>query len=228
MSVIRIVKKMQQLIKLELLLARRQLAEVSNPLLFNIIVVSLFPLAITPDSHTLHTIAPGIIWVAALLAALLSFDRLFRSDYEDGSLEQLILQPYPLAAMLSAKIISHWLISGLPLIIIAPLLAMMLQMTLPETQILLISLLLGTPVLSFLGAIIAALTVTLRASGVLLTLLLLPLTIPVLIFGAGSVVMVSGHLPVQGLLLLLGAMLVLTITIAPIICAAALRIGMSQ
>lgn len=223
-----LIHKLLSIVRHELMIARRQSAEVLQPLMFNIIVVTLFPLAITPDAPLLHKIAPGIIWVAAILAGLLSLDRLFRNDYEDGSLEQLLLQPYSLSALLGAKILSHWLVTGLPLIIISPLLAMMLHMTVPEMQTLVLSLLIGTPILSFIGAIIAALTVSLRSAGILLTLLLLPLYIPVVIFGAGSVVMVSSHLPAQGLLLLLTALLILVITLAPLTCAAALRIGVSQ
>jgi len=198
--------------------------ETINPIIFFVIVVSLFPLAITPSAKTLSMLAPGVIWVAALLSTLLSLNRLFQQDYDDGTLEQLLLTPYPLPVLASAKVISHWLLSGLPLIIVSPLLAMMLSLSLHSTIALILSLLIGTPLLSFIGAIGSALTVGLRSSGVLLTLLILPLYIPVLIFGTSAVMAAGMGMPYVGHLAVLGAMLVLALTLAPFAIAASLRI----
>jgi len=213
------------MIKRETLIAFRQTADLLNPLLFFIIVVSLFPLGISPELSLIHTIAPGIIWIAALLATLLALDKLFRSDYEDGSLEQLLLQPVSLPYLMLAKVMAHWLLTALPLILITPLLAALLHMTPDETVTIVLSLLLGTPSLILIGAIAVALTVNLRGNGFLLALLVLPLYIPILIFGAGSVVMVGDGLSANGLFAILGAILALTLTLAPLAIAAALRIG---
>jgi heme exporter protein B len=209
----------------DLLLAYRQSADIINPLLFFVLVIVLFPLAISPDSHLLHTIAPGLLWVAALLATLLSLDRLFRADYEDGTLNLLLLSPYPLSVLVLAKVVGHWLVTALPLIIISPLLGLSLHLSLHEIGILVLTLLLGTPTLSLIGAIGSALTVGLKHNSMLLSLLVLPLYIPVLIFGAGAVVNVSSQLNINGQLALLLALLVLAFTLAPVAIAAALRIG---
>jgi len=212
-------------VRRDLLLAFRHRSEMINPLLFFVIVVSLFPLAIGPDVIFLQRIAPGVIWVGALLATLLSLDSLFRSDFEDGSLEQFLLSPQSLSVLVSAKVIAHWLVTGLPIILISPLLAMMLHLSGHVTGVLMITLLLGTPILSLIGAIGIALTVGLRQGGVLLALLILPLVMPVLIFGSGAVIAAGFAMPVGGELSWLGALLILALTLSPLTIAAALRIG---
>jgi heme exporter protein B len=210
----------------DLLLAMRRRADVATTLFFFVIVASLFPLGVGPEPKLLRTMAPGILWVAALLASMLSLERLFAADYADGSLEQLVLVPEPLALVVIGKVVAHWLVSGLPLVLISPVIA--LQFDLPGEAIvtLILALLLGTPLLSLIGAIGAALTVGVRGGGVLVSLLVLPLYIPVLIFGAGAVdasaigMNASGHLSILGALLLLGMVL------APWATAAALRISL--
>jgi heme exporter protein B len=209
------------LLKRDLLLAFRRRSELANPLLFFVMVVSLFPLGVSPEAKVLQTLAPGVIWVAALLAALLSLDSLFRSDFEDGSLEQLALTHHSLSALVLAKVCAHWLVTGLPLLIIAPFLPN------EATGTLLLTLFLGTPVLSLIGAIGVALTVGLRRGGVLLTLLVLPLYIPVLIFAANAVAVSGTGLPITGQLYFLAALLTLSLTLAPFAAAAALRISLS-
>jgi len=215
------------LLKRDLTLAYRHRAELANPLLFFIIVVSLFPLGISPESKTLQGIAPGVIWVAALLAAMLSLDSLFRSDFEDGSLEQIALSAHSLPLLVLGKVFAHWLVTGLPLIVLAPFLGILLF--LPDTAMLTLiaTLALGTPILSLVGAIGVALTVGLRRGGVLLSLLVLPLYIPVLIFAAGAVNEAARGFPVAGQLYFLGALLSLSLTLAPFAVAAALRISLS-
>lgn len=215
------------LLKRDLTLAYRHRAELANPLLFFVIVVSLFPLGISPESKSLQVIAPGIIWVAALLAAMLSLDSLFRSDFEDGTLEQIALSAHSLPLLVFAKVFAHWLVTGLPLILLAPLLSILLF--LPDTAMLTLiaTLALGTPILSLVGAIGVALTVGLRRGGVLLSLLVLPLYIPVLIFAAGAVNEAAQGFPVAGQLYFLGALLSLSLTLSPFATAAALRISLS-
>jgi heme exporter protein B len=193
------------LLRRDLTIAFRHRAELANPLLFFVIVVSLFPLGITPQADLLTAMAPGLIWVAALLSSMLSLDSIFRSDYEDGSLEQLLLSPQPLAVLVLAKIIAHWLVTGVPLLLLAPLL---------------------TPVLSLVGAIGVALTVGLRRGGVLLSLLVLPLYIPVLIFAANAVASAGAGLEVSGQLYFLAALLLLALSLAPLAAASALRISL--
>ncbi len=196
-----------------------------NPLLFFIIVVTLFPLATTPDIKILRLIGPGVIWVAALLAIMLSLSQLFQDDFLDGSLEQFVLSPYPLPLLIGAKVLAHWLILGLPLIVIAPLLAMMFHLSLYALWILMLSLLLGTPILLLIGAIAAALTVGLRNSGLLLALLMLPLYIPTLIFASSAVLAANHGLAIAAQMAMLAALLVLSITLAPLAAAFALRVG---
>ena len=208
----------------DLLLAFRQRSQLANPVLFFVVVTSLFPLAISPNADTLRLIAPGVIWVSALLATLLSLDNLFRSDFDDGSLEQLLVSGQPLALMVLAKVAAHWLTTGVPLILCSPLLALMLHIPVEATPTLFMTLLLGTPVLSLVGAIGVGLTVGLRRGGALLSLLVLPLYIPVLIFGANAVDAASAGLDVTGQLYILGAMLALSLTLAPLAAAACLRI----
>lgn len=212
----------------DLLLALRQKQDLANPLLFFVMVATLFPLGVSPEVEFLRKAAAGVLWVAALLATLLSLDHLFRHDYEDGSLEQLALLPQPLSVLVLAKVLAHWLLTGLPLVLLAPLLAVMLHLPAELMGVLCLTLLLGTPVLSLLGAIGAALTVGLRGGGVLLSLLILPLYIPVLIFGAGTLVAAADGLPVSGHLAVLGALLALALTLAPLAAAASLRISLSN
>lgn len=210
-------------------LAWRRPGEMLNPLIFFAIVISLFPLAVGPEPGTLQVMAPGVVWVAALLATLLSLDGLFRSDYEDGSLEQWVLSPYPLALMVLVKVGHHWLLTGLALVILAPIFGMMLSLPLAMAPVLCLTLLLGTPVLSLLGAVGAALTVGLKGGGgVLLALLILPLYIPVLILGTGAVEAAMQGLPVAGYLLWLACLTVLAMTLAPFAIAAGLRIGVAE
>ncbi|MDX1655254.1 MAG: heme exporter protein CcmB [Candidatus Competibacteraceae bacterium] len=214
------------LLRRDLLLAMRNRAELLNPLVFFVIVVTLFPLGVGASPQLLARMAPGVLWVAALLASLLALDHLFRADYDDGALEQLLLSPHPLAVLVFAKILAHWLVTGLPLLLLSPLLGVMLSLPVPAMGALMATLALGTPILSLIGAIGAALTVGLRRGGVLLSLLILPLYIPVLIFAAGAVDAAAAGLPVVGHLWLLGAMLALAATLAPWAAAAALRISL--
>lgn len=208
-------------------LAVRQRGELAQPLVFFAAVATLFPLALGPEPELLERIAPGIIWVAALLAALLPMDRMFRPDYEDGTLEQMLLSPHPASVLALAKVVAHWLTTGVPVILLAPLVALFLQLPAQAVPALLATLALGTPLLSLIGAIGVALTVGLRSGGPLLALLLLPLYIPVLIFAAGAVDRAAAGLPVAGPIYLLAAMLVLALTLAPMAIAASLRISLS-
>ena len=214
------------IVRRDLLLAVRRRSDVGTALLFFVIVASLFPLGVGAEPDLLRAIGPGVIWVAALLSTLLSLGRLFSADYADGTLEQMLLGAAPLGVVAAAKGLAHWLVAGLPLVLIAPLLA--LQYDLPRALygVLVLSLLLGTPVLSLVGAIGAALTLGLRGGGVLLALLVLPLYVPVLILGAGSVDMAAAGLAPDGQLLLLSALLILAAAFAPWATAAALRISM--
>lgn len=209
----------------DLLLAWRRKSDVGTALIFFVIVASLFPLGIGAEPNLLRSIAPGVIWVAALLSSMLSLVRLFAADHADGTLEQILLGAAPLGVVAAAKTFAHWLVSGLPLVLIAPLLALQYDLSPSLYGVLALSLLLGTPVLSLIGAIGAALTLGLRGGGVLLSLLVLPLYVPVLIIGAGSIDMASAGLGGQGQLLLLGALLVATAAFAPWAIAAALRIS---
>ncbi|MDV5171096.1 heme exporter protein CcmB [Photobacterium rosenbergii] len=212
-------------IRRELLIAFRRQAEVFNPLWFFIIVITLFPLGVGPEPNLLARIAPGIVWVAALLAALLSMERLFRDDFVDGSLEQMLLMPTPLPVLAFAKMLAHWMLTGLPLLLISPLLAILLSLEWDTWKAVVLTLLIGTPTLSFLGAIGVALTVGLRKGGVLLSLLILPLYIPVLIFATSAIDAASLGMPYNGQLALMGAMLVASATLSPFAVAASLRIS---
>jgi len=209
----------------DLLLALRRRSDVATALLFFVIVASLFPLGIGAEPNLLRSIAPGVIWVAALLSSMLSLSRLFAADHADGTLEQMLLGAAPAGVVAAAKVLAHWLVSGLPLVAIAPLIALQYDLPAPLYGTLVLSLLLGTPVLSLIGAVGAALTLGLRGGGVLLSLLVLPLYVPVLIFGAGSVDMAAAGLSPQGQLQLLAAMLVASAALAPWAIAAALRIS---
>lgn len=208
----------------ELLAAYRYKSDWVNAWLFFILVVSLFPLAVTPDSALLHMMAPGVIWIAALLSMLLSLGNFLRPDYEDGSLAALLLSPHPLPLLILAKTLAHWLISAVPLILIAPILALTLHLSGWEIASLLMALLLGTPVLSLLSAIAMSLTVALRNNTILLTLLILPWCVPVLVFGTGAVMDAGAGVSNVGALALLGAMLVLAVTLAPLAAGAALKL----
>ncbi len=210
----------------DLRIAYRHRAELANPLIFFLILVSLFPLAIGPDPATLGRLAPAVLWVGALLATLLSLDGLFRSDFDDGALEQLLLSPHPAALLTAARILAHWLTTGLPLLLLAPLLALMLHLPQAALPVLLYSLLLGTPTLSLVGAIGIALTVGLRRGGMLLSLLVLPLYIPVLIAATSAVTAAASGLPYAGQLYFLAALLVLSLTLSPLATSAALRISL--
>jgi heme exporter protein B len=213
------------LVRRDLLLAMRRRSDVATALLFFIIVASLFPLGVGAEPNLLRAIAPGVIWVAALLSSMLSLGRLFALDHADGTLEQLMLGAAPLGVVVAAKSLAHWLVSGLPLVLIAPLIALQYDVAAPLYGVLASSLLLGTPVLSIIGAIGAALTLGLRGGGVLLSLLVLPLYVPVLILGAGAVDMAAAGLSPAGQLELLAAMLILAAAFAPWAVAAALRIS---
>ncbi len=208
--------------------AFRQRQDLLNPLLFFIMVVTLFPLGVSPEAAFLREAGAGILWVAALLSVLLSLDHLFRHDFDDGTLEQLVLQPQPLFLLVLAKTLAHWMLTGLPLVVLTPVLAVMLHLPGNSIAILCLTLLIGTPVLSLIGAIGAALTLGLRSAGVLLSLLIIPLYIPVLIFGTGTVAAATEGSPVGAYLALMGAFLVLAITLAPFASAAALRISLSN
>lgn len=216
------------IIKRELQIAMRKQAEILNPLWFFLIVITLFPLIIGPDPKLLSRIAPGVAWVAALLSALLSFERLFRDDFIDGSLEQIMLTSQPLALTALAKVLAHWLLTGLPLILLSPIAALLLSLEKSIWWALVLTLLLGTPVLSCLGAIGVALTVGLRKGGVLLSLLVVPLFIPVLIFSASVLDAAGLSLPYNGQLAILGAILAGVMTLSPFAIAAALRISLDQ
>lgn len=226
MNTPRVIPAVTWLIRQDLILAYRRRAQLANPILFFVLVVSLFPLGIGPDSTFLQKFAPGVLWIAALLSALLSLESMFRSDFEDGALDLLLASPHPLSLLVLAKVIAHWLVAGLPLLLIAPLLAMWLHLPISVMPTLLATLALGTPVLSLVGAIGVALTIGLPRGGVLLTLLILPLYVPVLIFATSAVDAAVAGLVVEGQLAMLGALLILALSLAPPAIAAALRISL--
>ncbi|HCC0889371.1 TPA: heme exporter protein CcmB [Salmonella enterica] len=214
---------MWRILCLELRVAFRHGADIAGPLWFFLIVITLFPLAVGPQPQMLARIAPGIIQVAAALASLLALERLFRDDLQDGSLEQLMLLPAPLPTVVLAKVMAHWVVTGLPLIILSPLVALLLGMDVYGWKIMALTLLLGTPTLGFLGAPGVGLTVGLKRGGVLLSVLVLPLAIPVLVFSTAAMEAASMHLPVDGYLAVLGALLAGSATLSPFATAAALR-----
>jgi len=207
-------------------LALRQRGVLVHHLLFSILVIVLFPLGTAADSAMLVTISPALLWIAVLLASLLSLQRLFRPDYEDGTLEQFVLSAEPLAIIALARVLAHWLLGGLVFVLISPLLAIMLGVPAAAIPVILWSLLLGTPTLGFIGAIGTALTLSLPRAGLLLSLLIFPLYVPVLIFGAGAMRAAISGLPYAGPLYFLGALLVLSLTLAPWAIAAALKISL--
>ena len=217
---------MLAVLRREIALAMRQKGEVLTPLVFFIVIASLFPLGVGPESALLLRMAPGVLWVSALLAAMLSLQRMFASDYADGSLEQMLLSSTPLALLVAAKALSHFLLSGLPLVLVAPVLGLQFGLDGPALGILMLSLLVGTPTLSLIGSIGASLTLGVRGAGVLLSLLILPLYIPVLIFGAGAVEAYASGLGPGGHLSLLAALLVLALFFAPLATTAALKISL--
>ena len=216
------------LVQRDLRLAYRRRGELATPIIFFIIITALFPLALGSEPALLRRLAPGVIWVAALLASLISQDSLFKGDYEDGSLEQMLLSPAPLEWLALLRIFTHWLVTGLPLVILSVLMGVLLDYPVTSLGVLVGSLLLGTPVLSFLGAIGAALTVGLRRSGMLLPILVLPLAVPVLIFGAAAAQRAAQAEPVAAPLYFLAAMLVLAVTLAPFAVAGGLRVSLES
>jgi len=215
-------------IKRDLLLAFRRRQDLANPMVFFVIVVSLFPLGVSPDKSFLATSAAGVVWVAALLATLLSLDGMFRADYEDGALEQMVLSSQPLFILVLAKIIAHWVVTGIPLILLSPVLSIMLHLDQAVMGVLFLTLLIGTPVLSLIGAIGAALTVGLRVGGVLISLLILPFYIPVLIFGTGAVKAAESGMSFEAYLSIQGAILMLALVLSPFAAAAALKISVAN
>lgn len=214
-------------LKRDLLVAYKRKNDLMNPFMFFIIVATLFPIAISPDPEQLSMVSAGALWIAALLASLLAMDNLFRSDYEDGSLEQLLLSPQPLYFMVLAKNLSHWLVSGLPVVLVSPLIAYMLNLPDDSYWALFLGLLIGTPVLSLLGSIGVALTVGLGSRGLILAVITLPMSVPVLIAGTLAVQETQNGAPLVGYLAILGAMLLAAISLAPLASAAALRISVN-
>jgi heme exporter protein B len=213
------------IIRRDLLLVMRRKSEVLTALFFFVVVTSLFPLGIGADAALLRKIAPGVLWVAALLSTLLGLQRMFAADYQDGSLEQLALSPQPMVLLVAGKIIAHWLVCGLPLVLLAPLIGIQFDLDPSSLYVLMGTLILGTPVLSLLGSIGAALTLGVRGGSVLLSLLILPLYIPVLIFGAGAVYANSVGLDISGYFSLLGALLILALAFVPWVSSAAVKIA---
>lgn len=210
----------------DLLLAMRRRTDVLTTLFFFVIVTSLFPLGVGTESQTLRILGPGVVWVAALLASMLALERLFAADYEDGTLEQMLLTAQPLPLLVLAKVTAHWLLTGLPLVLIAPLVGMQYRLSDPAIGVMMLALLLGTPVLSLIGAIGAALTLGLRGGGILLSLLILPLYIPILVYGSGAVEVSAVDLAdSRPYLMLLGAFLLAALALAPPASSAALRIS---
>jgi heme exporter protein B len=214
------------IIQRDLLLAMRRRSDVLTTLFFFVIVVSLFPLSVGPEMNMLRTMAPGVVWVAALLASMLSLGRMFSSDYQDGTLEQMLISPHSLSILVLGKAFAHWLVSGVPLVLMAPVLGIQYDLSVDALLVLTASLLLGTPVLSLIGAIGAALTLGLRGGGVLVSLLVLPLYIPVLIFGSGAVEASVAGLGYEAHFSLLGAFFLASLVLAPWAVASSLRISM--
>lgn len=213
------------IVQRDLVLAMRRKSDVLTTLFFFVIVVSLFPLGIGPELETLRMIAPGVFWVAALLASMLALEKLFFVDYQDGSLEQMLLTPQPVSVLVLGKVFAHWLVTGVPLVLLSPLLGLQYDLSAQALWVLMLTLLLGTPSLSLIGAIGAALTLGVRGGGVLVSLLVLPLYIPVLIFGAGAVEASVSGLGEAGHLYMMGAILLLALFASPLATAAALRIS---
>jgi heme exporter protein B len=214
------------LIRRDLVLARRQGSATTSVAVFFILTVTLFPLGIGPESALLGTVASGVIWVAALLATMLSLDRLFQSDFEDGSLDVIALSPLPLELVVLAKTLAHWLSTGLLLVVLSPLLGLLMQLDGTAYLTLIAAMALGTPTLSLFGSIGAALTVGVKRGGVLVSLLVIPLYIPVLIFGVGAVDAATDGLTQRPHLLILAALFLFSVVLSPIASAAALRLNL--
>ena len=221
-----LLKASLRLIERDTRLAFRRLGQVVQPVVFFLMVTTLFPLALNPESSLLRDIAPGVVWVGALLSSLLALESLFRADLDDGSLEQLVISGQPLGGLLAAKMLAHWLLTGLPLVVAAPLAGLALSVPVAAFPVLMLTVFLGTGVLSVVGAVGAALTLASRRGSVLLSLLVLPLVMPVLIFGARATDQAIRGEPAAGGIWLLGAMLVLSVTLTPLAAAAAVRISL--
>ena len=215
------------LLRRDLLLAFRRRTELLFPIIFLLVVVSLFPMGIGPGPQLLARIAPGVIWIAALLATVISLDSLFRSDFEDGTMEQFVISGHPLTLIAMAKICAHWLVAGLPIVLLSPLLALWMNLPMESLGVLIATLLLGTPILSLIGSIGVALTVSLRRGGQLLSLLVFPLYVPILIIATAAVMAASDSLPYTQFFGLLAAGLIISATLAPFASAAALKISLS-
>jgi len=214
------------IVRRDITLAMRRRTDILTTLFFFIIVASLFPLGVGSEKEILRFLGPGVVWVAALLASMLALERLFASDYADGTLEQMLLTPQPLSVLVLGKVCAHWLLCGLPLVLIAPLIGLQYGLDGTALAVMMAALLIGTPVLSLVGAIGAALTLGLRGGGILLSLLVLPLYIPVLVYGAGAVTVSAIDLAdVQPFMALLAAFLILALAFSPLATAAALRIS---
>ncbi len=211
----------------DLLIAYKRKNDLFNPCMFFVLVATLFPIGISPEPEALGEISAGVLWISALLASLLAMDNLFRSDFEDGSLELLMLSPHPLYFLVLAKNIAHWLVSGLPIVLVSPLIAYMLNFPEGAYSTLALTLLLGTPVLSLLGSIGVALTVGLGSRGLILAVITLPMSVPVLIAGTLTVSQTLEGASLSGYLAIMGAMLVEALTLAPLASAVALRISVN-
>lgn len=218
---------LKQLVQRDLRVAMRQRSELLNPIIFLLVVITLFPLAVGPGADNLGRLAPGIIWVSALLSALLGLERMFRDDFRDGALEHMLLLPCAIEFTVLSKILVHWLVTALPLIFISPLLALLLSLPMQALPALMLTLLLGTPVLSAVGAIGVALTVSLNRGGALLSLLLLPLLIPLLIFATAAIEAATFSLEIAGPLALMAAFLVLALGLSPLAVKAALQVSVN-
>ena len=221
------IKAFQATLRRDLLIAYKRKNDVINPFMFFLIVATLFPIGISPDPDRLSEIATCVLWISTLLASLLAMDNLYRADYEDGSLEQLLLSPHPLYFMVMAKNVAHWLISGLPVVLVSPLIAYMLNLPAESFGTLFITLLLGTPVLSLLGSIGVALTVGLGSRGLILAVITLPMSVPVLIAGTLAVQQTLNGASLAGYVAIMGAILLASISLAPLASAAALRISVN-
>jgi len=210
----------------DLKMALRNPSSFLNPLLFFVIAISLFPLAISPEAHTLSNIGPGVIWVTCMLSVLLSLNALFHYDYDNGVLEQMVISPYSLSLMLLAKITAHWLLTGLPIILLSPLMGMVLFLDIDSIYILMLTLLIATPSLSLIGAIGASLIVGIKNSGMLLSLLILPLYIPILIFATSAVSQAQFDLSISGQLYFLVTILLISLMTSPFVSAIALKVSL--
>ncbi|MBT8059603.1 MAG: heme exporter protein CcmB [Xanthomonadales bacterium] len=215
------------LLRRDLLLAFRRRTELLFPVIFLLVVISLFPLGIGPSPQLLARIAPGVIWIAALLATVISLDALFRSDFEDGTLEQFVISGHPLTLIALAKIVAHWLVAGLPIVLLSPLLALWMNLPIESLSVMIATLMLGTPILSLIGSIGVGLTISLKRGGQLLSLLVFPLYVPILIISTAAVMAASDSLPYTQFLGLLVAGLITSVTLAPFAAAAALKISLT-